>query len=45
MRSDTMLRCVIWFCYILIAVNEKNNLQDENKKIAEQFQQLQKELE
>uniref|UniRef100_A0A8B9CKN9 DNA endonuclease RBBP8 n=1 Tax=Anser brachyrhynchus TaxID=132585 RepID=A0A8B9CKN9_9AVES len=26
-------------------MNEKNNLQDENKKIAEQFQQLQKELE
>ncbi|XP_051630992.1 DNA endonuclease RBBP8 isoform X2 [Manacus candei] len=26
-------------------VNEKNNLQDENKKITEQFQQLQKELE
>ncbi|KAI1243333.1 hypothetical protein IHE44_0000928 [Lamprotornis superbus] len=27
------------------AVNEKNNLQDENKKLTEQFQQLQKELE
>ncbi|NWU78665.1 CTIP endonuclease, partial [Onychorhynchus coronatus] len=26
-------------------MNEKNNLQDENKKITEQFQQLQKELE
>ncbi|XP_035174887.1 DNA endonuclease RBBP8 [Oxyura jamaicensis] len=26
-------------------MNERNNLQDENKKIAEQFQQLQKELE
>ncbi|KAM6445297.1 DNA endonuclease RBBP8 [Rhynochetos jubatus] len=26
-------------------MNEKNNLQDENKKIMEQFQQLQKELE
>ncbi|OWK59717.1 DNA endonuclease RBBP8 [Lonchura striata] len=26
-------------------VNEKNNLQDENKKLTEQFQQLQKELE
>ncbi|NWV97024.1 CTIP endonuclease, partial [Machaerirhynchus nigripectus] len=26
-------------------MNEKNNLQDENKKLAEQFQQLQKELE
>ncbi|NXI67622.1 CTIP endonuclease, partial [Anseranas semipalmata] len=26
-------------------MNEKNNLQDENKKISEQFQQLQKELE
>lgn len=35
-----------WFCYsVLIAVNEKNSLQDENKKISEQIQQLQKELE
>lgn len=33
------------FFSLYIAVNEKNNLQDENKKITEQFQQLQKELE